>query len=94
MATLNTHHLADLEARVNTIFARQLDLEIPSVDTDLLESGLLDSLKFVELLRALEMDLSIKLPFEDLELDNFRSIQRIALVVTKSFEEANGDSPQ
>jgi len=36
------------------LFAESFHIEVPSSDTDLLESGLLDSFQFVELLAQLE----------------------------------------
>ena len=47
-------------------------------DTDLFETGVLDSLKFVELLVQLEQQFGTRVSLDDLELDNFRSIGQIA----------------
>ena len=51
---------------------------MPTYDTDLLEDGILDSLKFVELLMQLEQQFGIQFNWSELEADNFRSIDRIA----------------
>jgi acyl carrier protein len=59
-------------------FLERLQIEIPSVDTDLLETGALDSLAFVDLLHYMEQEFEITVPFDDLEVDNFRSIGKIA----------------
>ena len=67
-----------LHDQVAGVFLRSLNLEVPSPDTDLFETGLLDSLAFVELLLALERDFGVTTAVEDLEVDNFRSIARIA----------------
>lgn len=67
--------LADQIARV---FATKLHVEAPSVDTDLVEAGVLDSMAFVELLLSLEDEFGVKVSLDELELDNFRSIARIA----------------
>jgi acyl carrier protein len=67
--------LADQIARV---FATKLHVEVPSVDTDLVETGVLDSMAFVELLLSLEEGFGVKVSLDELELDNFRSIARIA----------------
>lgn len=74
-----THHEPfEVEKQLLAIFSRHLHTELASIETDLLESGILDSLKFVELLLALETELAIKLSVQELELENFRSIHQIA----------------
>jgi acyl carrier protein len=67
----------ELEGRVMDIFVHQLCIEVPSVDTDLL-SGIVDSLKIVELLVEIEKQLSTRLPIQELEVETFRSIRHIA----------------
>jgi D-alanine--poly(phosphoribitol) ligase subunit 2 len=71
-----------LHDQVADVFLRSLNLEVPSADTDLFETGLLDSLAFVELLLAIERDFGVTTSVEDLVVDNFRSIARIAEFVT------------
>ena len=71
-----------LRERIATLFSSTLNLEVPAVDTDLFETGILDSLAFVDLLLALERTLGVTTAVEDLEVDNFRSIARIAEFVT------------
>lgn len=70
--------IARLQERIGKIFETRLNLVVPSVDTDLFETGGLDSLTFVELLLELEREYGVKVDLEDLELWNFRSITRIA----------------
>lgn len=65
-------------AQLTQIFAEKLHVDVPSLDTDLLEEGLLDSLSFVDLLLCLEQEFGTVITLEDLELDNFRSVARIA----------------
>jgi len=67
-----------IEQRLGRIFEKQMHLAVPSVDTDLFETGGLDSLSFVELLLCLDRDFGIHVSLDALELDNFRSIARIA----------------
>jgi acyl carrier protein len=64
--------------RIAVIFSDKLHIEVASSETDLMQSGLLDSLALVELLFHLEQELGIKITLESLELENFRSIARIA----------------
>lgn len=63
------------------LFAEQLQVEVPSVSIDLIEAGLLDSAKFMELLLCLEQKFRVHLDLNELEIDQFRSVQRIAELV-------------
>ncbi len=67
--------------KVAAIFADELHLEVPGYDADLIETGILDSLQLVELLLRLEHRFSITVPLEEIDLDAFRSIRRIAQFV-------------
>lgn len=75
-----------LHDRISAVFASVLNLEIPSVETDLFESGVLDSLAFVELLLHLEREFGVTASVADLEVENFRSISRIAQFVAARTE--------
>ena len=67
-----------LESRLVRLFAEKLNVEVPSVETDLIDTGLVDSLAFVEFLAQLEAGFGIHVSIEDLEIDRFRTISRIA----------------
>jgi acyl carrier protein len=58
-------------------------IEAPSVETDLIESCLLDSLLFMELLSGLEERFGLRVNFDDIEFDNFRSVGNIAEFVNR-----------
>lgn len=60
-----------------------LSIEASSHHEDLIENGLLDSLKLVELLVDLEQRFEMNIAVDELELDNFRSVARISLFVAK-----------
>ncbi len=64
--------------RVAWLFATRLHIEVPSMETDLFDTGALDSLGFVELLVQLENEFGVRTSPEDLELKNFQSISSIA----------------
>jgi acyl carrier protein len=72
------HDVAVLCSRITVLFTEQIHIEVPSADTDLLDAGLLDSLAFVDLLFRLEAELGIHVSLDDLEMENFRSITKIA----------------
>jgi acyl carrier protein len=71
----------NLESRIATLFLEKLHLEIPSVETELLDTGMVDSMAFVDLLYHLEQEFGITVSFDDLEIDNFRSIEKISKYV-------------
>jgi len=67
-----------LRERVAGVISGALHIEAPSFDTDLFDTGVLDSLAFVELLVQLEQQFGVTTSVDDLEADNFRSIASIA----------------
>ena len=73
--------LNPLRERIAGVFANALHLDVPASDTDLFETGILDSLAFVQLLVHLEEEFGVTTSVEDLELDNFRSVDSIAAFV-------------
>lgn len=72
--------LVELHQRISALF-ELMNLEIPSIDTDLFEIGVLDSMTFVQLMVHLERELGLVVSLDQLEPENFRSIQHIALFV-------------
>lgn len=70
-----------LPERIARLFADTLHVDVPSADTDLFDTGILDSLAFVELLLQLEREFGVTTSVDDLEVDNFRSISLIAAFV-------------
>ena len=74
----------DLSQAIRAIFTQRLHLETPGQDADLFEAGVLDSLAFVDLINELEQELGFRLPFGQLNLDDFRSLDRIAQFVERS----------
>ncbi len=67
--------------RLDALFAECFHVEVPSPDTDLLETGVLDSLQFVELLLQLERRFGFRVKVEDINLDDLRTLARIARLV-------------
>src|SRR5439155_11810595 len=61
-----------LQKEIALLLFQNLNVEVSSVHDDLIENGLLDSLKIVELLMELENHFVLKIPFEGLEIDSFR----------------------
>jgi len=69
--------------RIIHLLSERIHVEAPSADTDLMESGLLDSLTLVELMSSLEEQFGINISFDEVEIDNFRSARRIAEFVNQ-----------
>ncbi len=73
--------LPSIQAEIAELFAGALKVEVPSATADLLDTGSLDSLKFVELLLYLEKRFGVQISMEDFEIENFRCIKQIARLV-------------
>ncbi len=73
---MNEHE--ELKDKLAAILSDHLNIEAPASDTDLIATGLMDSLALVELLLRLEQAFGVKVSVDDLEVDNFRSIESIA----------------
>jgi acyl carrier protein len=72
---------SSVQDRIARLFLATLKLEVPSAETDLFETGVLDSMAFVELLVNLEREFGLKVAVEELEIENFRSIEKIAAFI-------------
>ena len=81
MSTQNAAADPAIVERLGALFAQSFHIEVPSPDTDLLESGILDSFQFVELLSQLEQHFGLRLRIDDIELDDLRTLARIARMV-------------
>jgi acyl carrier protein len=77
--------------RIERIFSESLNIEIPSTNTDIIESGLLDSLVFVTLLYEIEEEFGVELPLEDIDIERLRTIERIADLVDELAESSSSD---
>jgi len=67
--------------RLGALFVESLHIEVPSADTDLFETGILDSLQLVELLVQLEQRFGFKIKIDDIDLDDLRTLTGIAGLV-------------
>lgn len=73
-----------LEQQIIDIFRDRFETPLASHEVDLLEAGLVDSVKIVELVLALEQRFGVQLPFEELEIDDFRTVPRLAERIARS----------
>lgn len=74
----------DLTGRIRRVFTDHLAITVPAPDTELVESGLLDSLALVNLLMQLENEFGITVAMEELDIEDFRNLDRIADYVRRS----------
>ena len=74
--------MSDCVDEIQTIFSDVLLRKGITPSTDLLESGLLDSMSFVELLLNLEQRFNYTPNLAELDLEHFRSINKIAELVS------------
>ncbi|MGH9970443.1 MAG: acyl carrier protein [Pyrinomonadaceae bacterium] len=74
----NTNRISELQQELAAFFTDELNLSVPSIDVDLVGTGMLDSLGLVELLVYLEHRFGVVVSLEKLELEHFRSILTIA----------------
>jgi D-alanine--poly(phosphoribitol) ligase subunit 2 len=74
---------ADLTERIRELFVDVVSIEVASADTDLIESGLLDSLAFVEILLSIEREFGVDAGLAEFEIDDFRTIASIAAFVRR-----------
>ena len=79
-----------LRERLTSFFANEMSLHIPSVDTDLFDTGVLDSLAFEHLFLHLEREFGVTMSVDDLEMDHFRSIAQIAGFVAAHVASSTG----
>jgi D-alanine--poly(phosphoribitol) ligase subunit 2 len=75
--------------RLGAVFVESFHIEVPSADIDLLESGILDSFQMVELLSELEQRFGFRINIENIELDDLRTLSRIARLVAANALEAD-----
>ena len=67
--------------RLLALFIERFHVEVPAPDTDLLETGILDSLQLVDLLLQLGQDFGFSIAIETLELDDLRTLDGLAGVL-------------
>lgn len=80
----DTCHLQNqLVDQLVELLEKELHLIVPTVATDLFESGSLDSLIFVDLLMLLEREYQITIDMQQIEIEDFQSIESIALYLRK-----------
>ena len=67
-----------LQQQIIDIFRERFETQLACDEVDLLETGLVDSVRIVELVLEIEQRFGVNLPFEELEIDDFRTVPRLA----------------
>jgi acyl carrier protein len=70
--------------RLRALFLQHFHVEVPSPDTDLLETGMLDWLQLVDLLLLIEEEFGRRISLQAIELDDLRSLARLAELIGTS----------
>ena len=76
-----TNREPDLISQVTRLIGDKLLLDVSSPQEDLLSSGAIDSLSLIQLLVNLEEHFGVRIPLDELEIEDLRSIQSIARLI-------------
>jgi acyl carrier protein len=80
--------------RLRALMLEHLHIEVPSADTDLLESGVLDSLQLVDLLLLIEEHFGRRIAIEAIDLEDLRTLTRLTQLLNTPDEHRDGLPPQ
>lgn len=67
-----------LQTRIAGLLLERLHLDVPTPETDLIDTGALDSMLFVELLAQIEAEFGIVIGLDEIDANAFRSIRAIS----------------
>ena len=68
----------DLTSELMEVLSKELQIRIESTSCDLFADGTLDSLGLVDLWFLMEQRWGVRVEIDQMELDNFRTVERIA----------------
>jgi acyl carrier protein len=71
--------------RVRLLIRDALSIDVPDGQTDLIDSGLLDSLALVTLIAEIEQEFGIELRLDEFDPDRFRSVDRIEQFLIEAY---------
>jgi methoxymalonate biosynthesis acyl carrier protein len=75
-----------IQEQLSALFFEVMHVDVPAADTDLFETGILDSQRFVELLLHIEQNFKTRIDIQDFEVENFRCIEKIAALIIQHTE--------
>jgi acyl carrier protein len=76
--------ISKLRREIGAIFLERFDTRLASDEVDLIEARLVDSVRVFDLVLVIEERFGLSLPFEELEIEDFRSVTRLAELVARS----------
>ena len=71
----------NIQQALTQFFQDQFNVELPSTSADLIEAGILDSLMLIEVVMFMETEFSVTTELDDLEMENFLTIENMARFV-------------
>lgn len=78
----------DFISRIGTFISRAIEQRDVDPEEDMFASGLANSLFAMQLVDFVEREFGIEIESEDLEIDNFRTIARVAALVDRKLAAA------
>ena len=84
---------ASTVAAICSILREKMTVEAGSAETDLLQAGILDSLALIQFLVHLEETFGVKIPLDELDIEDIRTVSSIAGLVEKAQAEQLASSP-
>lgn len=73
----------DIKTSLTQFFLDQFNMEIASTSEDLIEAGILDSLMLIDVVMFMETEFSVTTELDDLEMENFLTIDNMARFVAE-----------
>jgi acyl carrier protein len=73
----------DVEQTILAFLRKRVGVELPSADANLIETGILDSMMFVDLIVLIEEEFDVVAELNDLEIENFATVARVARFVVE-----------
>ncbi len=74
----------DIKSRVIDILCETNSRIQDNIETNLLESGILDSFEIVNIVMELEMEFGVEIEPEDIAPDNFKTVEAIVKLIEKN----------
>ena len=73
----------DVEQAILAFLRERFGVELPSASANLIETGILDSMMFVDLIVLIEERFGVVAELDDLEIENFATVARMAQFVVE-----------
>jgi acyl carrier protein len=74
--------------RVTRLIQDTMQIEVGDIDSDLIESGLIDSLALVDMIFRLEQEFGVPIALGEISIDSFRTVRRIGGLLAELEAEA------